>query len=69
MRRMAIKLYATLTTLITALLALQSPHGVVAGEECSLSSTQAGSIRATMAPWRNSSCAYNMTLETVLGMV
>jgi len=64
---MAIKLYAALTTLVTTLLTLQTPHGV-AGEECSLSSTQAGSIRAAMAPWRNSSCVYNKTLETILGM-
>ena len=68
MRKFAIQLYTGLATFITALLALQPPHGV-AGEECSLSSTQAGSIRATMAPWRNASCAYNMSLETVLGMV
>ena len=68
MRIYAIELYAVLTTLVTTILALQTPHGGV-GLECSLSSTQASSIRATMAPWRNASCAYNMSLETVLGMV
>ena len=68
MRKFAIQLYTGLATLITALLALQTPHGGIAGEACSLSSTQAGSIRAAMAPWRNSSCVYNKTLETILGM-
>ena len=69
MRKFAIQLYTGLATLITALLALQTPHGGIAGEACSLSSTQAGSIQAAMAPWRNATCAYNMTLETVLAMV
>ena len=68
MIKMAIKLYAALTTLAATILALQTPHGG-AGSECALSSTQAGSIQAAMAPWRNSSCVYNMTIETVLGMV
>ena len=68
MAKMAIKLYTALTTLVTTLLTLQTPHGG-AGSECALSSTQAGSIQAAMAPWRNSSCIYNMTLETALGMM
>ena len=67
MTKYAVKLYAALTTLVTTLLTLQIPHGV--GSECALSSMQAGSIQAAMAPWRNSSCVYNMTLETALGMM
>ena len=65
---MAVKLYAALSTFAATILALQTPHGGV-GSECALSSTQAGSIQAAMAPWRNSSCVYNMTIETALGMV
>ena len=68
MTKYAVKLYAALTTLFTALLTLQIPHGGV-GSECALSSIQASSIQAAMAPWRNSSCVYNMTLETALGMM
>ena len=68
MTKYAVKLYAALSTLAATIFALQTPHGGV-GSECALSSTQAGSIQAAMAPWRNSSCVYNMTLETALGMM
>ena len=67
----AAQLYAVLSAVVTALLALDD-HVLLAatGEECALSSTQADSIHAAAtaiaAPWRNSSCVYNLTIAAVL---
>ena len=68
---LAAQLYAVLSAVVTALLALDD-HVLLAatGEECALSSTQADSIHAAAtaiaAPWRNSSCVYNLTIAAVL---
>ena len=66
----AATLYTALGSVVTALLAFEAEQlDASAGDnECALSSAQAGSIQATMAPWRNSSCVYNMTIEAALGM-
>ena len=72
----AVKLYGALVTLFTTLLAIQGKEELAtptAGEnECALSSLQTSSIQLAMLE-RNSSCAYSMTvdsvLETVLGIV
>jgi hypothetical protein len=66
----AATLYTALGSVVTALLAFEAERlDASAGDnECALSSAQAGSIQATMAPWRNSSCVYNMTIEVALGM-
>ena len=66
----AATLYTALGSVVAALLAFEAEQlDASAGDnECALSSAQAGSIQATMAPWRNSSCVYNMTIEAALGM-
>ena len=64
------KLYGALVTVVTALLTLQPEElaAATAGDiECTLSSMQASSIQAAVAPWRNASCVYNMTVESLLG--
>jgi hypothetical protein len=66
----AATLYTALGSVVTALLAFEAEQldASAADNECALSSAQAGSIQATVAPWRNSSCVYNMTIEAALGM-
>ena len=65
----AAKLYTTLAAVVTTLLAFEADPSAAStrNNECALSSVQAGSIQATMAPWRNFSCVYNMTVESILG--
>jgi hypothetical protein len=68
----AVKLYSALVTVFTTLLTIQGKGGLAAptaGEnECALSSLQTSSIQLAMLE-RNSSCAYNMTVDSVLGIV
>jgi len=69
----AVKLYSALVTVFTTLLTIQGKGGLAApaagGEnECALSSLQTSSIQLAMLE-RNSSCAYNMTVDSVLGAV
>lgn len=64
----AVKLIGALSTLVSVLLGLQQQETVreaTSAELCLLSSLQVGSIRAAMAE-RNVSCAYNMTLSSIL---
>ena len=35
-------------------------------DECGLTEAQAASIHAAVAPWRNATCAYNMSLISIL---
>ena len=63
-----VKLYGVLATVIGTLLTLSTSPTTGGDNECALSSVQTSSIQsATME--RNSSCAYNMTVESVLGVV
>ena len=67
---------SVLTTLIAALLALSEEStraptaaGEAGDDVCSLTEAQAGSIHAVVALWHNSSCAYNMTLASIVNSV
>ena len=64
----AAKLYGAITTVVTTLLALKVDRLAASTEdnECELSSAQVSSIKATVALFYNSSCAYNMTVESIL---
>jgi hypothetical protein len=44
----------------------EPPAASTGDSECALSSVQASSIQATVALFRNSSCVYNMTVESIL---
>lgn len=62
----AAKLASYLATIVTALLALNtSDTPAIVDEPCALTAVQAGSIRALMAD-RNASCAYNITLASII---
>jgi hypothetical protein len=65
----AAKLYSALTTVVATLLTLETERlaASTSDNECALSSVQASSIQATVALFRNSSCVYNMTVESILG--
>jgi hypothetical protein len=65
----AAKLYTTLATVVATLLAFETERlaASTGDNECTLSSVQASSIQATVALFRNSSCVYNMTVESTLG--
>ena len=62
----AAKLYTTLATIVTTLLAFEAdpPAASTRDNECALSSVQ---VQATVALFRNSSCVYDMTVESILG--
>ena len=68
----AVKLYGALVTVFTTLLAIQHEEELAAptaGEnECALSSLQTSLIQLAMLE-RNSSCAYSMSVDSVLGIV
>ena len=64
----AAKLYGFLATVIGTLLTLSTPPATGGDNECALSSVQTSSIQSAMLE-RNSSCAYNMTVDSVLGAV
>jgi len=68
MKAYAAKLYGFLATLIATLLTLSTPPATGGDNECALSSVQTSSIQSAMLE-RNSSCAYNMTVDSVLGAV
>ena len=68
MKAWAAKLYGFLATVIGALLTLSTPPATGGDNECALSSVQTSSIQSAMLE-RNSSCAYNMTVDSVLGAV
>ena len=68
MKAWAVKLYGFLATVITTLLTLSAPPATGGDNECALSSVQTSSIQSAMLE-RNSSCAYNMTVDSVLGAV
>lgn len=69
MTSFAAKLYTSLVAVYGITTALEAgPHAQQQYlGECMLSSVQATAIKATVAPWRNSSCVYNMTVESLLG--
>ena len=65
MAAFAAKLYTVLTTLGAAILAVESPMAT-GGEQCTLSARETSTIRGLLSQ-RNSSCTYNMTVESLLG--
>ena len=67
LRSFSLWLVGVVGTVVTALIALDEATHFGAGA-CALTAQESASIKAAMSA-RNSSCAYNMSLETVLGMV
>ena len=65
----AAKLYTALTAVVAALLSFEVERLAAStrDNEFALSSVQASSIQATVALFRNSSCVYNMTVDSILG--
>lgn len=61
----AAKLYTALITLGAVVLAVESPMAI-GGEQCTLSARETSTIRGFLSQ-RNSSCTYNMTVESLLG--
>ena len=60
----AAKLIPVLVAVYGYLLSLEEESG--GKDECGLTEAQAASIHAAVAPWRNATCAYNMSLISIL---
>ena len=69
-RNALVALTGALSTLVTALLALSSAHRPSGSEDaaCTLSDSQIAAIQGVVRTFSNSTCAYNISLDSILDM-
>lgn len=69
-RNALVALAGALSTLVTALLALSSAHRPSGSEDaaCALSGSQIAAIQGVVRTFSNSTCAYNISLDSILDM-
>ena len=69
-RNALVALTGALSTLVTALLALSSAHRPSGSEDaaCALSDSQIAAIQGVVRTFSNSTCAYNISLDSILDM-
>jgi hypothetical protein len=66
LRNALVAMIGAMSTIITALLALNSTHR--RRESCDLSSPQLAAVQAVVSSFNTSSCAYNVSLDTIMGL-